>query len=77
MDGPDKNVPVFVKINDYKEILDIVDVMKQKLNETRKSITKINQLKEQENQEIDQWEKNVAEITKRLSFIDSAFFEND
>lgn len=73
----DKNVPVFVKINDYKEILDIVDVMKQKLTETKKSIMKINDLKEQENQEIDQWERNVAEITKRLSFIDAAFFENE
>ena len=73
----EKNVPVFVKINDYKEILDIVDVMKQKLNETRKSISRINELKEQEDQEIDQWEKNVTEITKRLSFIDAAFFEND
>lgn len=73
----DKNVPVFVKINDYKEILDIVDVMKQKLTETRRCIAKVNQLKDQENQEIMQWEKNVVEITKRLSFIDSAFFEND
>ena len=27
----DKTLPVFVKINDYKEVLDIVDVMKQKL----------------------------------------------
>ena len=73
----EKNVPVFVKINDYKEILDIVDVMKQKLSDTKKSISKINELKEQENQEIEQWEKNVAEITKRLSFIDSAFFDNE
>jgi hypothetical protein len=77
MDMQNKNVPVFVKINDYKEILDVVDVMKQKLTETRRCIAKVNQLKEQEDQEIDQWEKNIAEITKRLSFIDAAFFEND
>jgi len=74
---PEKNVPVFVKINDYKEILDIVDVMKQKLKETRVSLDRIKELKENEDAEISDWEKNIAEITKRLSFIDSAFFEND
>jgi inorganic pyrophosphatase len=71
------NVPVFVKINDYKEILDIVDVMKQKLKETKLSLEHIKALKMQEDQEIADWEKNVSEITKRLTFIDSAFFENE
>jgi len=71
------NVPVFVKINDYKEILDIVDVMKQKLKETKLSLEHIKALKMQEDQDIADWEKNVSEITKRLTFIDSAFFENE
>jgi len=73
----DKNVPVFVKINDYKEILDIVDVMKQKLKETKVSLEHVKALKQQEDQEIGDWEKNIAEIAKRLSYIDSAFFENE
>jgi hypothetical protein len=74
---PDKNVPVFVKINDYKEILDIVDVMKQKLKETRANLDRIKTLKDQENQELEEWDKNVSEISRRLSFIDSAFFDNE
>jgi hypothetical protein len=73
----DKNVPVFVKINDYKDILDIVDVMKQKLKETKVSLERIKSLKQEEDQEIIDWEKNIAEITKRLSYIDAAFFENE
>jgi len=74
---PDKNVPVFVKINDYKEILDIVDVMKQKLKETRMSLDRLKELKLKENQELEDWDKNVGEISRRLSFIDSAFFDNE
>ncbi len=73
----DKTVPVFVKINDYKEILDIVDVMKQKLKETKVSLLRINELKAQEDQEVKEWEKNIEEVSKRLTFIDSAFFDNE
>jgi hypothetical protein len=73
----ERGVPVFVKINDYKEILDIVDVMKQKLKETKMSLLRIKELKGQEDQEVQEWEKNIEEITKRLTFIDSAFFDNE
>jgi hypothetical protein len=73
----DKNLPVFVKINEYKEILNIMDVMKQKLKDTRQSLARVRELKMQEDQEIAEWERNVAEINKRISFIDSAFFENE
>jgi hypothetical protein len=76
-DYMDKNLPVFVKINDYKEILDIVDVMKQKLKETTQTLDKIKQLKSDEDKELQEWEKNVTEISRRLAFIDSAFFENE
>jgi virulence-associated protein VapD len=73
----DKNIPVFVKIKDYKEVLDIVDVMKQKLKETTKTLNNIKQLKIEEDRELQEWEKNVTEISRRLAFIDSAFFENE
>ena len=73
----DKNVPVFVKINDYKEILDIVDVMKQKIKETKVSLIKIREIKNQEDQELQEWTKNIDEVSKRLTFIDSAFFDNE
>lgn len=73
----DKNLPVFVKINDYKEVLDVVDVMKQKLKETTRTLEKLKELKAEEDREIQEWEKNVTDISRRLSFIDSAFFENE
>lgn len=73
----EKSVPVFVKIENYKEVLDILDVMKKKLKETKQELIKVKELKSQEDQELQEWEKNVNEISKRLSFIDSAFFDND
>ncbi len=73
----EKNTPVFVKINDYKEVLDIVDVLKQKLKETTQTLDKIKELKSEEDRELQEWEKSITEISRRLSFIDSAFFENE
>jgi hypothetical protein len=73
----DRNLPVFVKISDYKEVLDVVDVMKQKLKETSQTLTRIKELKAEEDRELQEWEKNVTEISRRLAFIDSAFFENE
>ena len=73
----DKTLPVFVKINDYKEVLVVVDVMKQKLKETTNTLDKLKQLKAEEDKELQEWEKNITEISRRLSFIDSAFFENE
>jgi hypothetical protein len=73
----DKSLPVFVKINDYKEVLDVVDVMKQKLKETSKTLEKIKLLKAEEDKELQEWEKNVTEVSRRIAFVDSAFFENE
>ena len=51
--------------------------MKQKLKETTQTLDKIKQLKADEDKELQEWEKNVTEISRRLAFIDSAFFENE
>ena len=74
---PEKNLPVFVKINDYKEVLNVVDVMKQKLRETTQTLEKIKQLKNEEDKELQEWDRNISEISRRIAFIDSAFFENE
>lgn len=73
----EKNLPVFVKINDYKEVLDLVDVMRQKLKETNRTLEKVKLLKSEEDKELQEWEKNMTEISRRLAFVDSAFFENE
>ena len=73
----EKSVPVFVKIDNYKEVLDIIDVMKKKIKETKQELARVKELKVQEDQEISEWEKNVNEISKRLAFIDSAFFDSE
>jgi chaperonin cofactor prefoldin len=58
--------PVFVKIDKYKEILLIAEVINKKLVTVKQLLTELEQLKNKEEEEIRAWEKGMDDITKRL-----------
>lgn len=66
---------VFVKIDEYKEILDILNVLKNKLDEARETLNKINELKNDEDAELDLWYTELEEIERKVDFIDKSLFE--
>ncbi len=68
--------PVFVKIDEYKEILDIIDVIKEKTAKAKETIGKINELKSEEDKEIELWSKNLDVITKNIADINKTLFES-
>jgi chromosome segregation ATPase len=61
--------PVFVKIDKYKEILDIIEVVDKKITNVRQIISDLNELKAKEEEEIMTWEKNVEEISHKIGSI--------
>jgi len=67
--------PVYVKIDEYKDILDIVNLVKEKLNDARKTLDKINKLKNGEDNELSMWHSELEEIEKKVEFIDHTLFE--
>ena len=69
------NSPVFVKIEDYKKVLDGVDVIKKQMDSVRKTIDQIEKLRDQEEQELQMWTANINEVEKEISFIDKTLFE--
>lgn len=69
------NMPVFVKIDDYKNIIEVLDLLKMKLAEARQSLEKIAELKNQEDAELEQWESELEEVERKIDFIDSTLFE--
>ena len=58
--------PVFVKIDTYKEILDVVDVINKKIVNVKQLIAQLDDLKNKEEAEIMSWEKNMEEITHKI-----------
>lgn len=69
--------PVYVRIDEYKDILDIINLIKDKLNEARATLSKINKLKNDEDSELNLWKTELNDIEKRIEFIDNTLFEPD
>lgn len=71
------NKPVFVKIDEYNEILNILDVIKGNLAETKQTIDSINQIKKQEDDIIDGWNKSFDQISQKVDGISKTLFEQN
>lgn len=67
--------PVFVKIDDYKDILDVLSLIKDKLDEAKRTLGDINNLKNEEDSELAMWSSTLNEIEKKLGNIDKTLFE--
>ena len=67
--------PVFVKVNEYKEILDVLDIIKGKINEMRQTLADINELRNEEDAEVSMWSSTIDDIEKKIGDIDSMMFE--
>lgn len=71
---PEK-MPVFVKLEDYKDVLDIVEIMKDRVKHARTILQKITELKTKEDQQLDTWDKELQEVEGRVNEIDKALLE--
>ena len=67
--------PIFVKIDDYKDILDVLDLIKDRLAEAKRTLADINELKNDEDSELELWGSTLNEIEKKLEDIDRTLFE--
>ncbi len=66
---------IFVKVDEYKEILDVLDMLKSKVKEIKDTLGNINALRKEEDAEIAMWNNTVNEIEKKIDSIDKIMFE--
>ena len=71
----DETMPVFVKIEDYNDVLDVTNMIKNKLGEAKETLAKLNELKNAEDSEIELWKTNLDEIERKVDFVDKTLFE--
>ena len=72
-----RTAPVFVKIDEYKEIIDVLDMVKSKVREMKSVLADINRLTDEENAEISMWNHTINEIERKIEGIDRMMFEPD
>ena len=70
-----KEMPVFVKLDDYKDITDIINLAREKVQEAKAVLNRINDLKEKEDSEIESWRQELADIDAKISDIDKRLLE--
>lgn len=67
--------PVYVKLEEYKNILALVDTLKAQLMNAKETLNEIKKLKQEEDVELEIWQTVVTEIENRVHFIDSTITE--
>lgn len=72
--GNAAEAPVFVKIENYKDVLGALETIKSKLAEAKRTLGDINKLKQYEDSELELWSSTLDGIEKKLENIDKALF---
>lgn len=68
-------MPVFVKIEEYNDVLNLVKSVRKKLDEAKETLLKINDLKNEEDHQLELWQNALAEIEKKVDFVDRSLDE--
>jgi len=70
-----EEMPVFVKIEDYKNIVDVLHVSQEKLQTAKALLSKIQELKEEEDAELAAWQAELDDIDERLDHVSRTLLE--
>ncbi len=71
----EKEMPIYVRIEEYRDVLDVVNMLKNKLEEAKNVLAKLNELKNEEDIELERWENGLAAVERKIQFIDKTLFE--
>jgi len=69
------NAPVYVKLDEYKQLVELVDIAKERVNEARKILEQVEKIKQQEDQEIITWNRAIKEVIRKIEEIDRILIE--
>ena len=64
-----------MKVDEYKDILELVGTIKAKLEDAKETLNKINEMKNDEDSELDLWHTEIEEIEKKVEHVDKVLFE--
>jgi len=68
-------MPVFVKIEEYDNVLNLVRLVRKKIDDAKETLLKINDLKNEEDHQLELWQNALAEVEKKVDFINQSLQE--
>jgi hypothetical protein len=69
------DMPVFVKVEDYKDALDVMNMVRLKIEDAKKTLEKIHELKSEEDTELELWHTTIEEVERKIDFVDKTLSE--
>lgn len=70
-----EEMPVYVRIEEYKDVLDIMNMIRNKIEDAKETLAKINELKNEEDAELELWHTGLEEVERKIIFVDKTLFE--
>ena len=70
-----EKMPVFIKIEEYEEVLELVKMIRRKLEDAKTTLLKVNDLKNEEDHQLEMWQNALAEVEKKIDFINQSLNE--
>ena len=66
--------PMFVKVDEYEDIQDIVKLIKVKVKEAKDTLAQVEKLKSQEETELSAWGSQIDDVEKKVESIQQTLF---
>lgn len=66
---------VFVKIDDYREVLSGMQVIKGELKEAESVVTRLNEIKDEKDKQFQKWRTSLEDVQQKLAYVDNVLFE--
>ena len=66
---------IFVKIDKYKEAIDTLEIIKEKLKTAQAVLNELRELKRKEEAELEEWQNSINDIKEKLTLVDNNLFE--
>ncbi len=71
----EQRMPVFVRVNEYDDVLNLIRAIRRKMDEAKETLAKVNELKNEEDHQLEMWQSTLAEIEKKVDFVDHSLSE--
>ena len=70
-----KVAPIYVKIDEYNDVLEMMNVVKSKMDKARSLLSKLQDVKSKEDHELNEWKNQLQQISHQVVAIDKALFD--
>ena len=72
----EKDAPIFIKVENYKEVIELIRSIKRKVEEAKANLERIYTIKSEEDVKIEEWDDLLRDLEKKTTFIDETLLES-